>query len=98
MFRVCTTHSQEGGTSSLILLNPARGKGAILDLFEHLTHLFTNTLINQARAADIVAIFGSITNRVAHITHATLVYQVHNQLYLVQAFEVGNLRLITSLN
>src|SRR2546429_1783543 len=55
-------------------------------------------LIDQAWTSDIVTILGRIADRIAHIAHTALIYQIHNQLYLMQAFEVGNLWLITSLD
>src|SRR5258707_4640302 len=54
-------------------------------------------LVDDAWARDIVAKFGSIADRVAHIAHATLVHQVYDEFHLVHALEVGYFRLIACL-
>ena len=48
--------------------------------------------------AVVVAVLGGVADRVAHVAQAALVDQVHDQLELVQALEIGDLRLIAGLD
>ncbi len=59
-------HGLEAGATGLVLENPARGKGAVLDLLQHLPHFFAYTLIDDARAGDVIAELGGIADGVAH--------------------------------
>src|SRR5207244_4489803 len=55
VLRIGSTHRLEGGTTRLILKNPAGGKASILDLLQYLTHLIACMLIDDARTGDIIA-------------------------------------------
>src|SRR5581483_48813 len=96
MLRTRAPHSQEAGTTGLILQNPARGERAILNFTQYVVHLLAYMLIDDARAGDVIAIFGGIADGVAHIVHTTLIEQIDDQFHLVHTFEVGNFRLIAS--
>ena len=50
------------------------------------------------RAARVVAVLGGVGDRVAHPRQAALVHQVDDQLQLVQALEVRDLRLVAGLD
>ncbi len=98
MLGVGSTHGLEAGATGLVLKYPARGKAAVLDLLQYPAHLITHMLIDDARARDIVAELGGIADGVAHVAHAALVHQVHDELHLVHAFKVGYFRLIAGLH
>ena len=51
-----------------------------------------------ARAADVVAPLGGLGDRPAHLLQAALVHEVHDQLQLVEALEVRDLRLVARLD
>src|SRR6266849_10415646 len=97
VFGVGTAHGLEAGATGLVLKNPARGKGSVLDLLQYFAHLIAYMLIDDARAGDVIPVLGSIANGVAHVAHATLVHQVYDQLHLMHALEVGQFGLIASL-
>ena len=48
--------------------------------------------------ADVVAVLGGVADRVAHVVEAAAVHEIDDQLQLVQALEVGDLRLIAGLD
>src|ERR1051326_9629669 len=97
MLRISPAHCLEAGTTGQILKDPTRGKASILDLLQDVAHFIACMLIDDARTGDIVAKFGGIAYRVAHVAHPTLVHQVHDQLHLVHALKVGYFRLIAGL-
>src|SRR3989304_2262099 len=86
------------GTARLVLQNPLTGKGAVLNLSENLAHLFSGLLGDDSRAAGEIAVLGRVTDGITHIGQAAFIYQVDNQLHFVQAFEIGDFRLIPSLH
>ena len=51
-------------------------------------------VVHDARTARVVAVLGRVGDRVTHPRQAALVDQVHDQLQLVQALEVRDLRLV----
>ncbi len=55
-------------------------------------------VVDDARAAGVVAVLGRVGDRVAHARQALLVHQVDDQLQLVQALEVRHLRVVAGLD
>src|SRR5512143_351085 len=74
-----------------VLEHPLLRKLAGLDLTQDLFHLFFGLFGDEPRPAGQIAILGRVTDRVAHIRDAALIDQVHDELELMQAFEVGHL-------
>src|SRR6266511_1844965 len=73
-------------------------EGAGADLGEDALHLGTDAVVDHPRPARVVAVLGRVRDRVAHPLQATLVDHVHDHLQLVEALEVGDLRLIAGLD
>src|SRR6266849_3260248 len=94
---ISPAHRLKTGPAGLVLKNPARGKGSILDFMQYPAHFIACPRIDDARTRNIIAKLGSIANGVAHITHAALVHQVNDQFHFMHAFKVRDLRLIASL-
>src|SRR5260370_11067604 len=88
------THSQEVRAALFIFIDPRLSETAIADFRENLAHLLARLLGDDARSGRIIALFGSVTDGVAHVAEAAAVNQINNELKLVKAFEVGNLRLV----
>ena len=54
--------------------------------------------VDHPRAGDVVAVLSGVGDRPALLGDAALVHQVNDQLELVQALEVGHLRLVAGLD
>ena len=105
-----SSHVFELGRSRLAplgeeLREPAVGLGdpplrerAVLDLGEDLPHRLARPVVDHARAGRVVAPLGGVGDRVAHPRQPALVDQVDDQLQLVQALEVRDLRLVAGLD
>src|SRR5713101_5970262 len=85
---------QEVGATLFIFFDPSLGKTAVANLREDLAHLFPRLLGDDARPGGIIALFRRIADGVTHVAEAAAVNQVHDELELVHAFEIGNLRLV----
>src|SRR6202521_556302 len=88
----------EGGPARLVFQDPGAREGAVLDLTEDLAHLLADGGADDPWAADVVAELGGVADAVPHIAHAALVHQIDDQLHLVEALEVGELRLVAGLH
>src|SRR5881628_3647895 len=86
------------GAIGLALENPFLGEPPALDLLEDALHLLLGLIGDDAGPAGYVAILGRGADRVAHVGDAALVDQVHDQLHLMQALEIGHLRRIARLH
>src|SRR5579875_1076915 len=62
-----------------------------LDIGQDLLHLRPHVLVDDPRAARVVAVLRRIADRVAHPLDPALVHQIDDQLELVQALEVRHL-------
>src|SRR6185437_7759567 len=80
------------------LLDQLPGERAVLDLAKDAAHLLAGVLVDQPRAAGVAAVLGGVRHRPVHLGDAALVHQVHDQLHLVQALEVGRLGLVARLD
>ena len=54
--------------------------------------------VTMRGAGGVVAVLGGVADRVAHVVQAAAIHQVDDQLQLVQALEVGDLRLVAGLD
>ena len=55
-------------------------------------------VVDDARPGDVVAVLGGVADRVAHVAEAAAVHEVDDELELVQALEVRDLRLVARLD
>src|SRR5664280_2849086 len=88
----------ELGAPVPVLVDPLFGVDAVLDLLEDLPHLAARRLGHDARAGRVVAVLGRVADRIAHVIQAAAVHEVHDELQLVQAFEVRDLRLVARVD
>src|SRR5215218_116728 len=91
-------HPGEVGPALVVLVDPLAGERAGLDLGEDAGHLRPGRVADHPRAAGVVAVLRRVGHRVAHPGQAALVHQVDDQLQLVEALEVGDLRLVAGLD
>jgi len=61
-------------------------------------HFVARLLGDDARAGCVVAVFGGITDGVAHVAEAAAVDEVDDEFQFVQAFEIGDFRLIAGFS
>src|SRR5690606_14094000 len=61
-------------------------------------HVLLDTRIDDPRARNVIAVLGGVGHRPALLGDATLPHEIDDQLELVQHLEVGDLRLVASLN
>src|SRR6201991_645403 len=85
----------ERGLVDLVLQHPVAGEFSGLDVGQHALHLGLGRIGDDARAGDVFAILGGVGDRVVHVGDAAFIDQVDDQLYFVQAFEIGHFRSIT---
>src|SRR6516225_6020424 len=85
----------EDRAARLVFQNPFLGEGSALNLAQNAPHLGAGLRRDDPRPAREVAELRGVADRVAHHVQATLVDQVHDQLHLVQALEVGDLRSVS---
>ncbi len=91
-------HLGEVLPAGLVLLDPVFGERAVLDFGEELLHLGAGGVGDDARAGGVVAVLGGVADGVAHVGEAAAIHEVDDQLELVQALEVGDLRLIAGVD
>ena len=84
--------------AALVLRDPLTRKFAFLDLREDLAHFLLGRLVDDARAARQVAVFGGLADELVHLGDAAFVQQVDDQLQLVQALVVGDFGLVAGLH
>src|SRR5437016_3162224 len=95
---VAFTQRQEAGPADGVLSDPFFGELAGLDLVKDALHLLLGFFGDDARPAAIVAVLGGIGHGVAHARHAAFIDQVHDELHLVDAFEVRALGRVAGLH
>src|ERR687888_2072212 len=91
-------HAQEVRPALVVLGDPFAGERAGLDVGEDARHGGPRLRPDHPRPAGVVAVLGRVGHRVAHAGQAALVEQVDDQLQLVEALEVGDLRLVAGLH
>src|ERR671931_1276378 len=91
-------HAQEVRPALVVLGDPFAGERAGLDVGEDARHGRPRLRPDHPRPAGVVAVLGRVGHRVAHAGQAALVEQVDDQLQLVEALEVGDLRLVAGLH
>ena len=93
--RASLLKSEEVGESAVGFRDPFLGELPALDLVEDPSHLGAGLVVHDAWSTRVVAVLGRVGDGVAHPRQSALVDQVHDQLQLVQALEVRDLRLVT---
>src|SRR3989454_10683995 len=92
------SHREEPGTVGLVLEHPLARELAGLNLVQDLPHLGLRGRAHDPRAARVVPVLGGVRDRVAHVGESALIEEVHDQLHLVHALEVRDLRLVARLD
>src|SRR5579885_1793325 len=88
---------QEIRATLFIFLDPFFGEAAVADFGEEFFHFVASLLSDDAGAGGIVAMLGSIADRVTHVAETAAINENDNELKLVETLEVGNLRLIAGV-
>src|SRR6059058_5486638 len=88
----------ERGLSPVHLRHPVAGEGAVADRAERRPHVLAHVLVDDLRADGMGAVLGGVRDRVVHALDPALEDQVGDQLQLVQALVVGDLRLVAGLD
>src|ERR1019366_2665478 len=84
-------HGEELVATGLVLGDPLPGKFAGLDFGEDLFHFGAGLIVDDARAASVIAIFGGVADAVAHVAEAAFLDEVDDEFEFVEALEVGDL-------
>src|SRR5581483_5962593 len=78
--------------------DPFPRERAVPDRREHRAHVLAHVLVDDLRADRVRSVLGGVGDRVVHPLDPTLPDQVDDQLQLVQALVVGDLRLVARLH
>src|SRR5277367_1406986 len=81
-----------------VFCNPFSCVLTALNFAQHAAHGLSRFVRDQLRSAGVVAVLGGIADGIPHVVQAPAVHQIHNQLQLMHAFEVSDLRLVSSLD
>src|SRR2546422_790294 len=95
MLRAGLAQRLEPATPAAALGNPLAREAAGLDVGEDALHRRANFLRYDLGASGVVAVLRGVADRVPHELHAATIQQVHDQLELVHALEVGDLRRVS---
>src|ERR671914_179259 len=99
-FKLClpAAHRQEASPTGSVLQDPLLRELPALYFREYLAHALLHALIYQLRTGGVVAVLGGVRDRVAHPGEPALVDEVHDELELVDALVVRELRLVARLD
>src|SRR5216683_2890506 len=86
--------SEEVGAAFFVFLDPGFRKAAVADFRENLAHFLASLFRDDAWPSGVVALLGRVADGIAHVTEAATVDQIHDELEFVEAFEIGDLRLV----
>ncbi len=75
--------------------DPLAREAAGLDVGQDTLHRGPHFLRHDLRAPGVVAVFGGVADRVPHELHPAAIHQVHDQLQLMHALEIGDLRRVS---
>src|SRR5699024_5583281 len=84
-------------TSRLVFKNPAFGEFAALDFRKHLFHARFCFVIDYTRSGNEIPPLRCIRDGVAHVFHAAFIHEVHDELHLMETFEISDFRLVTCI-
>ena len=88
---------EEGFCTLGVLGHPLGGEFAGLDLAEDLAHRLAGVVGDDSLAARVIAVLGSVGDRVTHPAQTTLEEQVDDELELVEHLEVRGLFAIAGI-
>src|SRR6266545_8221387 len=88
----------EPGESPGGLAHPLLGERAGADLGQDRSHLLAGPLVHHPRAPGVVPVLGGVRHRVPHPPQPALVHEVDDELQLVEALEVRDLRLVAGVD
>src|SRR5919197_3718338 len=91
-------HAGEVGPALVVLGDPLAGERARAHVGQDAVHGRPGRRADHPGAAGVVAVLGGVRHRVAHAGQPALVHEVDDQLQLVQALEVGDLRLVAGVH
>src|SRR5580704_12153971 len=89
-------HRQELVAAGFVFLHPLLSEIAGLDFFEDLLHLGASLIVDDARAARIIAILGRVGHGIAHVAETAFIDEIDDELQFMQALEIGDLGGIAS--
>src|SRR5438046_3520029 len=95
MLRAGLAQRLEPAAPAAALGDPLAREAAGLDVGEDALHRRANFRRYDLGASCVVAVLRGVADRVAHELHAAAIHQVHDQLELVHALEVGDLRRVS---
>ena len=84
--------------AALVLGNPFPRELAALDVGQRLLHGLARCVADNLLTARQIAVLRRVRDRIAHPGQPAFVDQVDDQLHLVQALEVGDLRRVAGLD
>src|SRR5437667_420159 len=85
----------EPAAPAAALGDPLAREAAGLDVGEDALHRRANFRRYDLGASGVVAVLCGVADRIPHELHAAAIHQVHDQLELVHALEVGDLRRVS---
>src|SRR4051794_11528419 len=88
----------EDGLPAIHLGDPLAREGAVPDRGEHVPHVLAHVLVDDLRPDGVRAVLGGVGDRVVHPLDPALPDEVGDELQLVQAFVVRDLRLVAGLD
>ena len=88
----------EPRTPLLVFVNPLFRVRSVLDFLQHLLHFGAVASLMTRWAAGVIAVFGGVADRVAHVVEAALIHEIDDELQFVQALEIGDLGLISGID
>src|SRR4051794_22177542 len=80
--------------AGVVFRDPLARKGTVTDLGEDALHLRLGRVRDDSWPAGVVAVLSGVGDRPAHLRQTAFVHQVDDELQLVQALEVRDLRLV----
>src|SRR5919204_499075 len=87
----------EAWPSGLVVGEQLPGEGAAADLLEDTAQRLADPVVDDTRATRKVAVLGDVRDGVAHVLEPALIEQVDDQLELVEALVIRDLRLVARL-
>ena len=88
----------EARPAGFLVREQLAGEGAAADVLEDLPERLAHVVVDHDRPAREVAVLGHVGDDVPHVREAALVDQVDDQLQLVDALVVGDLRLVAGVD
>src|SRR5215813_8761861 len=88
---------KEVRAASFVFGNPFLCEAAVANFCEKLLHFVASLLCDDARAGGVIAMLGGVTDGITHVAEAAAIDEINDQLQFVEAFEIGDFRLIAGV-